>query len=161
MIMVWAAKSPALAQLSHNYSLSMERIGKYCILRPLAAGGMAQLYLAERAGPMGFRKRLVLKRLYDHLASETDALEMFMNEEDLLVAISSSGKSENILNGAVAAKAKGSKVITLSGFEQDNPLSKLGDINFYSPASHYGIVEVCHQLLCHCILDTLMEVTGG
>lgn len=88
-------------------------------------------------------------------------IEMFLNEGDILVAISSSGKSENILNGAVAAKAKVGKVITMSGFDHDNPLSKLGDINFYSPASHYGIVEVCHQLLCHCILDTLTEGDNG
>lgn len=88
-------------------------------------------------------------------------LEMFMSQDDLLFAISSSGKSENILNGARAARAKGGAVITLSGFEKDNPLSTLGDLNFYLPSSHYGIVEVNHQLLCHCILDTIMGVSRG
>ncbi len=53
---------------------------------------------------------------------------------DVLVAVSSSGKSENILRGVAAARQEQCKVITLSGFAPDNPLDSLGDINFYAPA---------------------------
>jgi len=82
-------------------------------------------------------------------------LEMFIAKNDVLIAISSSGKSENILNGVKAAQKCGALVISMSGFADNNPLSSLGDINFFVPFSHYGIVEVTHALLCHTILDTI------
>ena len=84
-------------------------------------------------------------------------VEMFADEGDILVAISSSGKSENILKGILSAKSKGCSVVTLSGFESDNPLSSLGDFNFYVPDRSYGPVEIIHQSLCHCILDAIIE----
>ena len=65
------------------------------------------------------------------------AIEMFADEQDVLVAISSSGESKNILNAVSAGRKKGLKVITLSGFGKDNSLRKLGDINFYVPASEF------------------------
>ena len=61
-------------------------------------------------------------------------LEVLAKETDVLFAISSSGKSKNILNGAQAAKKKGCFIITFSGFEKNNPLRQLGDINFYVPS---------------------------
>jgi D-sedoheptulose 7-phosphate isomerase len=72
---------------------------------------------------------------------------------DLLIAISSSGRSRNILNGVEAAEAQGCEVATFSGFEDDNPLRKKGDVNFYVRSRHYGLVEVAHQALIHAILD--------
>jgi D-sedoheptulose 7-phosphate isomerase len=57
-------------------------------------------------------------------------LEIFAAGGDVLVAISSSGSSVNILNAVSAATAIGCFLITLSGFAPDNPLRKLGDINF-------------------------------
>ena len=84
-------------------------------------------------------------------------VEMFADKGDLLVAISSSGSSENILRAADAAKAKGCALITLSGFKPDNPLRSLGALNFYVPAQAYGPVEVLHHGLCHCILDVILR----
>lgn len=83
-------------------------------------------------------------------------VEMFANKGDVLFAISSSGKSENILMGVKAARSKGCNIITLSGFGIDNPLRTMGDVNFYVPLSEYGPVEVAHQYICHWILDILM-----
>lgn len=88
-------------------------------------------------------------------------IEMFADQQDVLVAISSSGRSENILRGVKAAGTKGCRIITLSGFDSDNPLSALGDINFYVPSKQYGPVEVLHHSICHCILDTLMGIGNG
>lgn len=76
---------------------------------------------------------------------------------DLLVAISSSGKSKNILLGVGAARRRGMQVITLSGFDEDNPLRALGNINFHVPAHHYGLVEVTHHAIIHSILDSLID----
>ncbi|MBT89801.1 MAG: phosphoheptose isomerase [Spirochaetales bacterium] len=83
------------------------------------------------------------------------SIEMFADRGDILVAISSSGKSENILRGVNSAKSKDCSVITLSGFKDDNPLSSAGDYNFYVPAQEYGPVEVIHHSICHCILDAI------
>jgi D-sedoheptulose 7-phosphate isomerase len=88
-------------------------------------------------------------------------IEIFADEDDILVAISSSGSSINILNGAKKAIEKKCRVITLSGFKSDNLLRKLGNINFYVPSAHYGFVEVVHHSICHCILDILIESKNG
>ncbi len=86
-------------------------------------------------------------------------IEMFMDPGDVLIAISSSGKSDNILNGVKMAKKMGNQVITMSGFKEDNPLRSLGDVNFYVPAptGAYGFVEIAHLTICHCIVDAIID----
>src|SRR5262249_44731696 len=66
------------------------------------------------------------------------AIEMFAKPGDVLIAISSSGKSASIVNGVEAARKKQGAVITYSGFGEDNPLRGLGDLNFYISSSAYG-----------------------
>ncbi|OGR56258.1 MAG: hypothetical protein A3I11_03905 [Elusimicrobia bacterium RIFCSPLOWO2_02_FULL_39_32] len=86
-------------------------------------------------------------------------IEMFADPNDLVIAISSSGKSDNILNGAKMAKAKNCFLITMSGFKNDNPLRSLGDLNFYVPAptGAYGFVEIAHLTLCHAFCDLIID----
>ena len=86
---------------------------------------------------------------------------MFADSGDVLVAISSSGRSENILRGARKAREKDCRVLTMSGFDPDNPLRRLGDLNFYVPSKSYGHVEITHLSLSHCMLDTIMSVYGS
>lgn len=90
---------------------------------------------------------------YDHAMAEW--LKLHMESEDILVAISSSGNSKNIINAVNEAKSKGCDVIALSGFKPDNTLRKLGNVNFYLPVENYGIVECYHQIILHTILDEL------
>ena len=78
---------------------------------------------------------------------------------DLLIAISSSGNSPNILRGVEAARAAAMHVITLSGFRPDNKLRRLGDVNFYVPSERYGWVEISHLTLCHALLDASMGLS--
>lgn len=92
---------------------------------------------------------------YEHIFEKP--VEFYAKKEDVMIAISSSGRSENIINGVNAALAKGCSVITLSGFEKDNPLRMMGLYNFYVPSCEYGPVEVVHQYVCHWILDVIME----
>ena len=92
---------------------------------------------------------------YEHVFEKP--IEISAQKGDVLIAISSSGKSENILLAVDAAKNKRCAVLTLSGFDPDNPLSSLGDINFYVPVKSYGIVEIVHHSICHCILDTIVR----
>lgn len=84
-------------------------------------------------------------------------IEMFADPEDVLISISSSGQSENILRGSKAALSKGCSLITMSGFKPDNPLRSMGRLNFYAAAFSYGHVEITHLSLCHCIVDTIIE----
>ena len=75
------------------------------------------------------------------------------DKDSLLIAISSSGKSPNIINAAKAASECEMGLMTLSGFKVENELSKLGDVNFYISAENYGIVECFHQIILHALLD--------
>lgn len=83
-------------------------------------------------------------------------IEMFADEDDLLIAISSSGRSPNILRAVDMAKAKRCRVVTFSGFRPDNPLRSKGQLNFYVASDSYGFVEISHLVLCHYIADRVM-----
>jgi D-sedoheptulose 7-phosphate isomerase len=96
---------------------------------------------------------------YEHVFEKP--IEMFARKEDIVFAISSSGESKNIVRGVNAARLKKCSVITLSGFKNDNILSTMGDINFYVPSQKYGLVEVMHHSICHCILDTIVSYREG
>jgi D-sedoheptulose 7-phosphate isomerase len=85
-------------------------------------------------------------------------IEMFAKKGDLLVAISSSGKSANILEGVDAAKSKGCRVVTMSGFKPDNALRSRGDLNFYVSSHAYGFVEIAHLTLCHYLIDAVITI---
>jgi len=92
---------------------------------------------------------------YSHVFEKS--IEMFAEYNDVLLAFSSSGNSENILRGVVAAQEKQGRIITFSGFKEDNLLRKTGEINFYVPVAHYGFVEVIHHALCHCFIDVIIQ----
>lgn len=87
-------------------------------------------------------------------------VEMFADPADVLVAVSSSGRSENIVRAARAARARGCRILTLSGFAADNPLRRLGDLNLWVPSKSYGHVEITHLALLHGLLDTIVKVHG-
>ena len=80
-------------------------------------------------------------------------IQLWANSEDILIAVSSSGKSENILRAARAGLDKGARLITLSGFDPDNPLRKMGELNFHVESGSYGYVEIVHTALAHYITD--------
>jgi len=96
---------------------------------------------------------------YEHVFSKPIA--MLAKPGDVLIAISSSGQSANILAGVEQALTLGCRVITLSSFKPDNPLRQLGDLNFYAPTFSYGFAEISHLAICHCILDGLMKGAIG
>jgi serine/threonine protein kinase len=57
-----------------------QTIGKYEVLQRLAAGGMAEIFLARMVGVLGFDKLVVIKRILPHLASRNDFIQMFLDE---------------------------------------------------------------------------------
>ena len=81
--------------------------------------------------------------------------ESLFSKNDLLIAISSSGKSENIKEVVKFSKKKKVKVIGFSGFE-GGFLKKNSDISVHVPINNYGIAEDSHHILMHVILQFLI-----
>jgi len=88
-------------------------------------------------------------------------MNLWADTDDLVIAISSSGRSENILRAVTAGARRGCHVITLSGFAADNPLRTSGILNFYVPSNTYGCVELAHGALAHYLTDTAAAVAAG
>ena len=85
------------------------------------------------------------------------ALEFYADIGDLVILISSSGKSPNMVNGAHQAKKMGLTLITLTGFSSDNSLRKLGDLNLWVCSNKYNIVEMTHQVWLLAIIDFFLK----
>jgi D-sedoheptulose 7-phosphate isomerase len=86
-------------------------------------------------------------------------LATFGESDDLLIAISSSGKSKNILNAVTVAGQIGMRVVTLSGFAEDNLLRQMGHLNIYVNSIQYGVVECCHMAILHAVTDELVNAS--
>jgi D-sedoheptulose 7-phosphate isomerase len=82
------------------------------------------------------------------------SMRLWFKPDDVLIAISSSGSSENILRACRVADEVGGRIITLSGFSADNHLRTIGDVNYYVSADSYGIVETAHAALGHFLTDS-------
>lgn len=91
---------------------------------------------------------------YEEIFAEP--LSRCLVEGDLLVAISSSGKSPNVIRAAEITRKCGGNVITLSAMDANNPLRQRGDLNFYIPAKTYGIAETCHAAVLHYWIDRVI-----
>lgn len=68
--------------------MSAPRLGRYELVRKIAAGGMAEIFLARQWGAGGFFRDVVIKRLFKHLAEHPRQLRMFQDEGRLLAALS-------------------------------------------------------------------------
>ena len=74
------------------------------------------------------------------------AIEFYGDEGDVAILISSSGKSPNMINAAVQAKSMKIPIITLTGFEQDNPLRQFSELDFWVDSRAYNVIENTHQI---------------
>ena len=95
---------------------------------------------------------------YEYIFSKQ--LQVVAEKEDVLVAISSSGNSQNILNAVSIARERGCKIITFTGFKEDNKLRQLGDYNIYVPSMEYGIVESIHNMILQQFVDEIVAIDG-
>ncbi len=84
-----------------------------------------------------------------------------LSESDMLVTVSSSGRSANIINAIDTAKNNKAFVVTLSGMSAENASRKKGDLNFYVPLQTYGLVESAHAVILHAVLDLFLETYMG
>ena len=83
----------------------------------------------------------------------TEALKAYSEPNDLIILISSSGKSPNIINAAEYCTSYGLDLITFSGFSENNLLKRQGLINFWVNSSSYNFIEMAHHLWLVCMVD--------
>ena len=89
---------------------------------------------------------------YENWVKKT--LEYHADKGDLIILISSSGESKNMLNACkFALKKKYFPIITLTGFKKNNSLNKLGHINFWVDSKIYNHIENAHQFLLLSLVD--------
>ena len=90
---------------------------------------------------------------YGHDNWVAEAIKAYTNKNDMMILISSSGTSKNIVNAAKYCKKNSIKLITLSGFKKNNPLSKYGDINFHVNSNQYNFIEMSHHIILVYLVD--------
>jgi len=93
---------------------------------------------------------------YGYEASFKKVIEFYTDESDVLIVISSSGNSENIIQAIKEARNRKMKVITFTGFDKNNPVKQLGDVNFWLDSYAYNIVENIHQIWLLAICDLII-----
>ena len=83
-------------------------------------------------------------------------VDFYGDEGDLVILISSSGSSKNMVNAAQTTKNLGMPVITFTGFKDDNPLKQEGELNFWVDSKAYNVVENTHQILLLMVCDLII-----
>ena len=83
------------------------------------------------------------------------AINSYSDPDDVVILISSSGSSANIVNGAKKAKSLDLPLVTFSGFRDDNPLRSYGDVSLWVDSTDYNIVELTHHIWTLAIIDYL------
>ena len=82
-----------------------------------------------------------------------EILRLQARSGDMLLTVSSSGNSQNILEAITEAKQMGIVIVTLSAMSPANASRTLGDINIYAPAATYGLAESAHTCILHHVID--------
>ncbi len=85
------------------------------------------------------------------------AIEAYADLGDLIILISSSGSSRNIINAANYSKQNGYPLVTLSGFSSENQLRGLGDINLWVDSKNYNVVEMTHHIWLLSVVDYIIK----
>jgi D-sedoheptulose 7-phosphate isomerase len=88
-----------------------------------------------------------------------EQLKNFVCAGDILIAISGSGNSPNVLHAVEHAQSVGCRTIGLSG-RDGGKLGKMVDLNLLVPVQHMGLIEDLHLILCHMIGYYFMEEAG-
>ena len=80
-------------------------------------------------------------------------LEEFSKKETLVILISSSGESDNIINSADFCVKNNIKLVTMSGFKKDNRLNSFkSEVNYWVDSRDYGIIECAHMVFLHSVI---------
>jgi D-sedoheptulose 7-phosphate isomerase len=148
----WVAEQAMRAQAEGNKVIFIGNGGSAAIcshqaIEFLKNGGIRALALNDGASLTALANDFGYANVF------AEQIKMIGLSGDLLIAISSSGQSTNILKAVEVARWHGIKVATFSGFKADNLLRAKGDVNFYVASDQYGFVEIAHHALIQSILD--------
>ena len=72
-------------------------------------------------------------------------IEFYADKEDLIILISSSGESKNMINAAQLCNKRKLNLVTFTGFKASNKLKKYGYLNFWAKSTIYNHIENVHQ----------------
>jgi|APHig6443717497_1056834.scaffolds.fasta_scaffold28882_2 D-sedoheptulose 7-phosphate isomerase len=86
-----------------------------------------------------------------------EPLSWHLRPGDMVVLVSSSGNSPNVVKAARRARELGGCIVTLSAMQPDNSLRGLGDLNIYLPAQSYSYAETGHAAVLHHWVDAVMR----
>lgn len=83
------------------------------------------------------------------------AIDLYADKGDVVILLSCSGKSPNIVNAAKLTKKKKLKLITFTGIDKNNPLSKQNNngINIWINSKAYNQIEIMHHMILLTIID--------
>ena len=94
---------------------------------------------------------------YGHENWIKEAIKAYTQKNDILILISSSGNSKNIINAAKYCNENNIPLITFSGFDKENNLAKLGNINIHINSKNYNYIEMSHHIILVSIVDIFKE----
>ncbi len=125
----------------------MARDGRYRIVRKIADGGMAEIFLATQHGAEGFERPVVLKRILATLLTEPQFRNMMVDEAHVAMSLNHS----NIAQVLDLGEWKGRYFLVLEfvdGWDLNNLLQRVRAANFPMPAqlALYVVGEVCRAL---------------
>lgn len=127
-------------------SENANRLRKYCHIKTMTFNDAITMSASANDSKIGWPDVFI------------EPLKAFIEPGHILIAISSSGMSRNIINATKLAKKSGVFVVTLSGFKTNNNLRALGDFNFYIPSSDYQLVEGAHSHIIGSLANALIQV---
>jgi len=84
------------------------------------------------------------------------AIEFYSNDNDMLIFISVSGESKNLINGLNFAKKRNLKTASLTGSKEQNTLKLNSDISLWVDSKAYNIVECLHTIWITLIIDMIV-----
>lgn len=85
-------------------------------------------------------------------------LRNFLEKDDLIIAISGSGNSKNVLNAVLYAKKIGAKVVGLSGFHTGGKLAEMANLSIIVDSNYYGPIEDIHGMIGHLVAAALGSI---
>jgi D-sedoheptulose 7-phosphate isomerase len=140
---------------------TQDRGGQLYIIGNGGSAGMASHMAADACKnghlrAMAFNDAALLTATSNDLAYDqvfSLPLERLARPGDLLIAISSSGNSPNIVRALETSRRLSLDAVTLTGMQPDNRARSLGDVNFHVPLTRYGWTESAHQVILHYWFD--------
>lgn len=125
----------------------------------IASHGSVDLTKQAKVKSINFNEANLLTAFSNDYGFEncfSKAYDFYSEEGDIVIAVSVSGESKNVINICKKAKKDGNKLITFSGKLPTNELRSLGDINFWVDSAAYNIVECIHMIWLTSIVDNII-----